>query len=135
MPQPRRSASFPQKTESCRLITEVSLADDFQSHWAVKIHVEGLVSDPHGTATQLDRFPVFARHQLIVLKSLYRPFRCRIAFILGMRCLAGFNPASKTLAKHAYWAEIHRSRNLVTATRASASVLRFHGPNRPSGAI
>ena len=29
----------------------------------VQIDIERLVSDPHRTATQLDRFPVFARHQ------------------------------------------------------------------------
>ena len=71
----RRCAGFTQKTKPCRFITEISLADDFQCHGAVQIDVERLVSDPHGTATQLDRFPVFAHHQLIVLKSLHRLFR------------------------------------------------------------
>ena len=33
------------------------------------------LSDAHRTPTQLDRFAVFARHQLIVLKALDRLFR------------------------------------------------------------
>src|SRR5271166_4020819 len=53
----RRSAGFPQKTKSRRFITEVSLADDFQCHGAVQVDVERLISDAHGTATQLDRSP------------------------------------------------------------------------------
>ena len=36
----------------------------------VQIDTERLVSDPHHTATQLDRFPVFAHHQIVVLKAL-----------------------------------------------------------------
>ena len=49
--------------------------DDFQCHGTVKIDVKRLVSDAHRTPTQLDRFAVFARHQLIVLKALDRLFR------------------------------------------------------------
>ena len=49
-----------------------SVADDLQRHRTVKIYVERFVSHPHRTATQLDRFPVFARHQLVVVKSLLR---------------------------------------------------------------
>src|SRR5271165_7239898 len=119
MPQPCRPAGFAQKTKPRRFVTETSLADDFQCHGAVQIDVDRLVSNPHCTATQLDRFPVFARHQLIVLKSLHRLFRRRLVRILRRR-LAGFNPANKSLAKHADWTEFHRSRKLVTATRASA---------------
>ena len=62
-------------------------------------------------------------------------FRCRLDRILGSRRLARFNPISKTLAKHAYWTEFHRSRNLVTATRAGALGLRAHGLTRPLAAI
>ena len=73
-----RCARFAQKTKPCRFVAEISLADDFQSHGAVQIDVERLVSDAHRTPTQLDRFPVFALHQFIVLKSLHRLFRCRL---------------------------------------------------------
>src|SRR5438132_11428850 len=48
--------------------------------------------------------------------------------------LAGLDPANKTLAKHAYRTEFHRSRKLVAAARAGALGLRFHGPNRRSRA-
>src|ERR1700724_2391919 len=123
MPQPRRRTGFAQKAKPRRFITEISLADDFQCHGAVQIDVERLVSDPHRTATQLDRFPVFAHHQLIMLKSLRRLFWCRLDPIFGSRTLAGLNLLSKTLAKHAYRTEFHRSGKLVSATRAGTSVL------------
>src|SRR5271157_4843008 len=136
MPQLRRCAGLAQKTNPRRFVTEIFFADDFQCHRAVQIDVKRLVGDPHRTATKLDRFPVFARHQLIVLKSLHRLFRsCRLDRIFGSRRLARLNPASKALAKHADRTEFHRSRKLVTATRADASVLRVHRPNRPSDAI
>src|ERR1700675_3192519 len=66
-----------------------------------------------------------------MLKSLRRLFRRRLDRFLERR-LAGFNPASKTLAKHAYRTEFHCSRKLVAAARAGALGLRFHGPKRPS---
>ena len=65
-----RCTGFTQKTKASRFITQISLADEFQCHRAVQIDVERLVSDPHRAATQLDWFPVFARHQLVVVKSL-----------------------------------------------------------------
>src|SRR5215469_18798767 len=74
MPQPRRRAGFAQKTKPRRFITEILFADDLQRHRASEIDVERFVGDPHCTATKLDRFPVFARHQFIMLKSLYRRF-------------------------------------------------------------
>src|SRR4029077_19828823 len=121
MPQPRRPAGFTQKTKSRRLITEISFADDFQCHGAVQIDVKGLVSDAHCTATQLDRFSVFANYQLVMLESMQRQFRRRqLDPILGSRRLAVLNPASKTLMKHADRTEFHRSRNLATTTRADA---------------
>src|SRR6516162_2542644 len=104
MPNTGRCARLAQKAKPRRFISEISLADDFQCHGAVQIDVERLVSDPHRTATQLDRFTVFARHQLIMLKSLKRLFRCRLHCFLERR-LAGVNPASKTPAKHADWTE------------------------------
>ena len=72
-----RRAGFAQKTKPRRFITEIFFADDFQCHGAVQIDVERFVSDAHRTATQLDRFPVFARHQLIMLKSL----RCAVPIV------------------------------------------------------
>ena len=61
MPQLGRRAGFAYKAKSGRFVAEISLADDFQCDRAVQIDIERLVSDPHGTATQLDRFPVFTR--------------------------------------------------------------------------
>src|SRR5208337_1283231 len=111
MTDTRRRTGFAEKTKPCRFITEISFTDDFQSHRAVQINVERLVSDAHCTATQLDRFPVFARHQLVVVKSLRWLLRHRLECIPRRR-LAGFNPASKTLAEHAYRTEFHRSGKL-----------------------
>src|SRR5271165_6242858 len=139
MPNAGRRTRLAQKTKPSGLVTKISLADDFQRHRAVQIDVERLVSNPHCTATQLDRFPVFTRDQLIVLKSLRCLFRrCQLDRILGSRRLAGLNPglnpATKTLAKHAYRTEFHRSRNLVSAARAGALGLGAHCPNRPPAA-
>src|SRR5271156_398096 len=95
-----------QETNPRRIITQVSLADDLQCHYAVQIDVERFVSDPHRAAAQLERFPVFAHHQLVVLKSLRRLFRYLLDRFLERR-LAGFNPADEPLAKHAYRTELH----------------------------
>src|SRR5271166_5184608 len=130
-----RRSGLPQEPKPRRFVVEISSIDDFQCHRAVKIHVERFVRDPHRSATQLDWFPVFALHQFIMLKALHRPFRRRLDRILGSRGLAGLNPASKTLAKHADRTEFHCSRELVTAGRTGALGLRAHGPNRPSVAI
>src|SRR5271165_5543275 len=131
----RRRSGFAQKTKSRRFITKISLADDFQCHGAVQIDVDRFVSYPHRTATQLDRFPIFAVDQLIVLKSLCRLFRsCRLDSILENRRLAGLNRASKTLAEHAYRTEFHRSRKLVAAGRTGALGLCANSPKRPSAA-
>src|SRR5271166_1672659 len=136
MPQLRRCAGLAQKTNPRRFITEIFLADDFQYHGAVQIDVERLVSDAHGTATQLDRFAVFTRHQLVVLKSLRWLFRyCRLDRFFGNGRLGGLNPIGKTLAQQADRAEFHCSRKLVTTTRTGALGLRHHGPSRPSAAI
>ena len=83
------------------------------------------------------RFHICLRHSLR-LNVLYCPFRA----LTPNRCvacsgtsltissrgrLAGFNPVSKSLAKHADRTEFHRSGKLITATRANALRLRFHG--------
>jgi hypothetical protein len=70
----------------------------------VQINVDRFISDPHRTATQLDRFSIFARHQLIMLKSLPWVLRRRLECTLRQR-LVGLNVISKTLAKHADRAE------------------------------
>jgi hypothetical protein len=75
----------------------------------VQIDIERFVGDPHCTATQLDRIPVFARHELIVLKSLVCLDWYRLERILNRR-LAGLNPTGKTPAKQTYWTEFHLSR-------------------------
>jgi hypothetical protein len=92
----------------------------------VEIDVDRFVSDPHRSATQLDRFPVFTPYQLIVLKPLYRLFRYRLDRFLGIKRLAGLNRASKTLAQHTDRTEFNRSRKLIAAARAGALGLRFH---------
>src|SRR5271166_2753925 len=135
MPQFRCRTGFAQKTKSSRFVTEIFFADDLQCHRALQIHVERFVSDAHCTATQLDRFPVFTSHQFIMLESLHWLVRCRLDRFFGSGRLAGFNPASKTLAKHADRTEFHCSGKLVAAIRAGALGLRAHGPNRPSDAI
>ena len=70
MAETRRRAGFAQETKPRRFVTEIFFADDFQCHGASQIDVERFVSDPHRTATQLDRFPVFACHQLIMLEPM-----------------------------------------------------------------
>src|SRR5271157_4704424 len=109
-----RRTRFTQKTKPRRFIPEVFFADDFQCHRAVQMDVERLVGDSHRTAPQLDRFPVCARHQFIMLKSLRRRFRWRLDRFLESG-LAGLDLASKSPAKHTDWTEFHRSRKLVTA--------------------
>src|SRR6516162_7111064 len=130
----RRRAGFAQKTKPRRFITEIAFADDLQRHGAVQIDVERLVSDPHRAATQLDWFAVFARHQLVVLKSFRWLLQRRLNCFLERR-LAGLSATSKTLAKHADGTEFHCSKKLVAAARAGALGLRVHGPNRPLVAI
>src|SRR5262245_47195049 len=134
MPNTGRRPRLAQKAKLRRFFAEISLVDDFQCHGAAQIDVKRPVSNAHRTATQFDRFPAFARHQLVVVKSLHRLFRCRLERVLSRR-LAGLNPASKTLAKHADWTEFHGSRKLVTAARAGALGLRVHGSDRASEAI
>ena len=128
-----RCTGFAQKAESRRFIAEVSLADDLQSHGAAQIDVERFVSDPHRTATQLDRPTVFARNQLVVVKSLVCLYWCRFERIPSRRP-SGLNPTAETLTKHANRAEFHRSREFVAAGCAGAFGLRAHSLRRPSAA-
>jgi|SRR6516162_5964892 len=110
------------------------------SRLAIRIRVPSglkaaVVSDTHRTATQLDWFPIFARHQLVVVKSLHRLFRgCRRDRVLGSRRLPRRNRASKSLLKHADRTEFHRSRKLIATAWTDALGLRFHGSERPSEA-
>ena len=134
MPQPRRRAGFAQKTKPRRFISEILFADDLQRHWALEIDVECLLSDPHRTATQLERLAVFVRHQFVMLKPLQRRYWCRLGRFLDRR-LTGLYAASKTLAEHADRAEFHGSREFIAAAWAGALGLCFHGSNRSSEAI
>src|SRR6516164_5060089 len=111
------SPRLAQETKPYRFVTEISLADDFQRHRAVQIDVQRLVCDPHRAATQLDRFPGFARYQLVVLKSFWWLVRFPLDRLLERR-LARLNAASKTFAKHADRAEFHRPREFIAAARA-----------------
>src|SRR5262245_4410088 len=72
-----RGPRLAQKAKPRRLITEISFTGKFQCHWAVQIYLDILVGVPHPTATQLDWFPIFARHQFIMLKALQRLYWCR----------------------------------------------------------
>jgi len=58
---------------------------------AVDEGIRSIEEQGRTTATQLDRCPVFARHQLIMLKALHRLFQCRLDRFLQRR-LAGLNP-------------------------------------------
>jgi hypothetical protein len=89
-------------------------------------HSENLRSSLESSSSSIGQF--------IMLKALRCVFRSGLDRILRRR-LAGFNPVSKSLAKHAYWTEFHCSRKLVAAARAGALGLRLHGFNRPSEAI
>ena len=95
MAQPRSCACFAEKAKPCRFVTEVSLTDDLQSHRAAQIDIERLVRDPHRTATQLNRLPVLASRQLVVIKSPSWLVRRWLDRILESR-LARFN-LGKTL--------------------------------------
>src|SRR5262249_8045667 len=97
-----------QKAESRRFITDIFFVDDFQSHGAAQIDVERLVGDAHCTTTQLDRFLVFARYQLIVVKSLRRLVRYWVESSPSRR-LAGINPTDKTFTKHTDRTKMHCS--------------------------
>src|ERR1700730_13244756 len=132
MPQSRRRAGFAQKAKSSGLIIKIFFADDFQGYGAVQINVERLVSYAHCTATQLDRFPVFARHQLIMLEALVRLFRCRLDRFFRTRGPPGVYRASETHPEHAYWAEFHDSGKFIAATRAGALTFRVHRLGRHS---
>src|SRR5215469_10390136 len=131
MAQPRSCACFAQETKPRRFISQIPLADKLKGYRTAQIDVERLVRDPHRAATQFNRLPVFACHQLIVVKPLRWLVRCRLDCILGSRRLAGLNPG-KTLAEHADRTEFHCSREFIATARAGALWLRAHGPNRPS---
>src|SRR5262245_51301027 len=126
MPNTGRRPRLAQKAKPRRLITEISLANDFQSHRAAQIDVERLVSNPHRTATQLDWFPVVGRHQFIMLKALQRLYWCRLGRSLERR-LSGLHSVSYSLTKHVHRTEFHCFREFITAARAGALGLRFHG--------
>src|SRR6516162_928819 len=124
-----------QKAKSRRFITQIPFANDLQRHRASEIDVERFESDPHRTATQFERFPVFARHQLVVLKSIRWLVQRRLNCFLKIT-LPGLSATSKTLAGHSTPdTEFHRSGKLIAAARADALGLRFHGSDRPSSAI
>jgi hypothetical protein len=53
-----------------------------------------------------------------MLKALHHLFQSRLDRFFGSRRLAGLNPVSKSLAKHADRTEFHRSRKLIAGTGA-----------------
>ena len=74
-----RRARLTQKMKPRRLVSEISFANDLQGHGASQIDVECFVSDTHRAAPQLDRFPVFAVHQLIMLQASRYQFGLRFS--------------------------------------------------------
>ena len=106
MTNARRRAGFAQKTKPRRFITEIFFADDFQCHGAVQIDVDRFVSDPHRTATQLDRFPVFALQEFIIIKPVYFQLGRGLAEGLFGRKLEWFNFFIQSSAEHADWTEL-----------------------------
>src|ERR1700730_6622800 len=126
-------ARLAQKTKARRLVSEISLANNLQSHRTTQIHVERFVSNAHRAAAQLDWCPVIVLRQLIVLKALRQPFRRRLDRMFRRR-FARFNLWIESLAKHAHGTEFHPSRKLITAVLAGALELRAHGANRPPDA-
>ena len=106
MPDARRRSRLPQKTKPCHLIAKISFADDFQCHGAVQIDVDRLVSDPHRTATQLNRFPVFVLQKFIIIKPVYFQLGRGLAGGVFGRKLKWFNFFIQSSAEHADWTEL-----------------------------
>ena len=91
MAEARRRAGFAQETKARRFVTEIFFADDLQCHGASKIDVERFVSDPHRTATQLDRFPVLVGHHFIMLEPMRYARGCCLSAVWFSSRLAGFD--------------------------------------------
>ena len=87
-----RRTRFAQETKPSRFVTEIFFADDFQCHGTSQIDIERFVSDPHRTATQLDRFSIFVGHQLIMLK----PMRTRVGVDLSAVCVSAKDSPDST---------------------------------------
>src|SRR5215472_5386345 len=131
MPNTCRRPRLAQKAKLRRSIPEISLTDDFERYRAAQIDVERFISDSHRTATQLDRFSIFTRHQFVVLKSLHSLFRCcRLDRFLGSGRLAGLSPVSSSPAQHADRTEFHCSRKLIAAGRTAAWSVALGGFKR-----
>ena len=124
MAKTRRSARFAQKAKPGRFITKILVVDDFQRHRTSKIDVERFVGDSHGTATQLDRFPLFVENQFIMLESARYAGGCYLSVAWFRRRFVGLGLLFEGLAKHAHRTEFRCSGKLITATGADASVPR-----------
>src|ERR1700751_432856 len=68
MPQAGRCPCLTQKTQACRFIVKVLLADYLERDRATKIAVESFVRNTHRPATQLNRPALFVRLELMVIK-------------------------------------------------------------------
>src|SRR5208283_1697453 len=128
MPQLCCRSCFPQKTKPRRLVADIFFTDQLQSNRKPQVDIEGFIGYTHCTATQLDRFSIFARHDLVVLKSSRWMVRFQADRFLERR-LAGFFFPTETLAQCAHRTEFHGSRKLVAATRTNAFGFRTHGSN------
>src|SRR6266481_2628215 len=79
-------ARLAHKTKSHRLVSEIPFVDDLQCHRTAQIDVKRFIRDAHRAATQLDRTPVFALQQFIILETLCSWFQCGLDCILQRRC-------------------------------------------------
>src|SRR5208283_5465829 len=107
----RRCACFTQKTKSRRFIADIFFVNELQGHRTPEMNIERLVGYTHRTPAQFDGFPVFALHQLVVVKALGWLYGLQLECIRSRR-FAGLGSPAKSLAEHTDRAELHRSRKL-----------------------
>src|SRR6516165_6068043 len=75
MTEASRRARLAHKTKSHRFVSEIPFVNDLQSHRTAQIDVKRFIRDAHSAATQLDRIPVFAFDQFIIVETLCSWFR------------------------------------------------------------
>jgi hypothetical protein len=69
MPNAGRRTRLAQKPTASRFVADISLVDHLQGYGTSEIDIERLVSNPHTTTTQLDRFASLVQDHFIVLES------------------------------------------------------------------
>ena len=99
----------------------------------MQIDIERLVSDPHRTATQLDRSTVFGLEEFVMLKAQRHRFSRRRERRLARRRVR-CRPRSERSAKHAKRAVFQPGGKLPATARTDASTFAIHGCSHPSAA-